>query len=289
MGQAQYSQYMVNGLVINPAYAGSRDVFSLSGSYRQAWTSLPGSPNYQMVSAHMPLKNDRVGLGMILGSENEGPYKTLHGSFDYAFRIHFNNSVLSMGLRATAEYKKENFNGLKFDPSDPVFINNAVFQPNFGFGMYYYNSRFFAGLSMPRMITYGIADTTSGSTMSFSPVDYHYLATAGALIGKGNIKWKPTVLFQYYGLQKDYSVDINSFFIFLDDRIWLGASYRKGHNSIVDQVIGLMEIRITEQIMVGYSYDYSLGPYNSMLHGSHEIYVRFEPVHTIKAFNPRYF
>ncbi|HHJ09523.1 MAG TPA: type IX secretion system membrane protein PorP/SprF, partial [Bacteroidetes bacterium] len=203
--QGQYSQYMVNGLVINPAYAGSRGVFSLSGCYKQVWTALPGSPIYQQIGAHMPLKNDRVGLGMVLGSNKEGAYQTMYGSFDYAYRIHFENSVLSMGIRATAECKKENFDGLKYDPSDPVFVNNSVFRQNFGFGVYYYNSRLFAGLSVPGMITYGMTDTSFTEKLtSFNPVDYHYLATVGVLVGKGKFKWKPTVLFQYLGLQNDY-------------------------------------------------------------------------------------
>ena len=291
VAHAQYSQYMVNGLVINPAYAGSRDVFSLSGSYRQTWTGFPGAPSYQLISAHMPLKNDKIGLGMILGGKHEGAYKTLYGSFDYAYRLHFTKSVLSMGLRATAGNKRENFNGLKFDPSDPVFVNNSVFQPNFGFGLYYYTSRYFAGLSIPEMITYGIPDTTftTGNNMSFNPKNYHYMATMGVLVGQGGLKWKPSFLLQYYGMQKEYCFDINSFFIFFDDRIWLGASYRTSSDNIADQIIGLIEIKVTEQIMIGYSYDYSMGPYSTMMHGSHEIYIRFEPVHTIKAVNPRYF
>ncbi len=288
--QGQYSQYMVNGLVINPAYAGSRDIFSLSGSYKQVWTALPGAPSYQQISTHMPLKNDRIGLGMVLGNNKEGASQTMYGSFDYAYRIHFEKSVLSLGLRATAEYKKENFDGLHYDPADPVFVNNSVFQPNFGFGIYYYNSRMFAGLSMPRMITYGMTDSSFTENLtSYNPNDYHYLATAGFLAGKGKLKWKPTVLFQYFGFQKDYSVDLNSFFILFDDKVWLGASYRTGGKTIADQVVGLIEVKITEQLMIGYAYDYTMGPYSSMLSGSHEIYIRFEPVHTIKAINPRYF
>ncbi len=288
--QAQYSQYMFNGQVINPAYTGSRGVFSLSGSYKQVWTALPGSPGYQQIGANMPLKNDRIGLGLLLGSSQEGAYRSLYGSFDYAYRIHFEKSVLSMGLRVTAGNQQENFNGLVFDPSDPVFVNNSVFHPNFGFGLYFYSSRMFAGISMPEMVTYGLTDTSfTGNVTSYNPKDYHYLATAGVLVGKGNLKWKPTLLFQYYGFQKDYSMDINSFLIFFEDKIWLGASYRLGGKTIADQVVGLIEVKITPQLMIGYSYDYTLGPYSSIMSGSHEIYIRFEPIHTIKAMNPRYF
>ena len=289
--RGQYSQYMVNGLVINPAYAGSRDIFSLSGSYVKTWSSFPGAPTHQLLSVHSPLKNDRIALGGILGNQKVGAYQSLYGSFDYAYRIMLSkNSVLSFGLRVTAEQKKENYDQLYFDPADPVFVNNSVFQPNFGFGLYYYTPRFYLGLSMPQMVTYGLSDTTStGTSSSFSPADYRYMLTSGAMIGKGGVKWKPSVLLQYFGREKDFRIDLNSMFLFFEDRIWLGASYRMGGENLADQVVGIIELQVMPQLMIGYSYDHSLGAYGTMLGGTHEIYIRFEPVHIIKAVNPRYF
>ena len=289
--RGQYSQYMVNGLVINPAYAGSRNIFSFSGSYVKTWSSFPGAPTHQLLSIHSPLKNDRIALGGIIGNRKVGAYQSLYGSLDYAYRIMLNkNSELSFGLRVTAEQKKENYNQLYFDPADPVFVNNSVFQPNFGFGLYYYAPRFYLGLSMPQMVTYGLSDTTStGTNRSFSPAVYRYMLTSGAMIGKGGVKWKPSLLLQYYGQVKDFRIDINSMFLFLEDRIWLGVSYRMGGENLADQVVGMMELQVTPQLMIGYSYDHSLGAYGSMLGGTHEIYIRFEPVHIIKAVNPRYF
>ncbi len=289
--RGQYSQYMVNGLVINPAYAGSRDIFSLSGSYVKTWSSFPGAPTHQLLSVHSPLKNDRIALGGILGNQKVGAYQSLYGSFDYAYRIMLSkNSVLSFGLRVTAEQKKENYDQLYFDPADPVFVNNSVFQPNFGFGLYYYTPRFYLGLSMPQMVTYGLSDTTStGTSSSFSPADYRYMLTSGAMIGKGGVKWKPSVLLQYFGQEKDFRIDLNSMFLFFEDRIWLGASYRMGGENLADQIVGIIELQVMPQLMIGYSYDHSLGAYGTMLGGTHEIYIRFEPVHIIRAVNPRYF
>ena len=287
----QYSQYMVNGLVINPAYAGSRDIFSLSGSYVKTWSSFPGAPTHQLLSVHSPLKNERIALGGIIGNQQVGAYQSLYGSFDYAYRIMLSkNSVLSFGLRVTAEQKKENYNQLYFDPADPVFVNNSVFQPNFGFGLYFYAPRFYLGLSMPQMVTYGLSDTTStGTSRSFSPSDYRYMLTSGAMVGKGGVKWKPSVLLQYFGQEKDFRIDLNSMFLFFEDRIWLGASYRMGGENLADQIVGIIELQVMPQLMIGYSYDHSLGAYGTMLGGTHEIYIRFEPVHIIKAVNPRYF
>ncbi len=289
--EGQYSQYMVNGLVINPAYAGSREVFSVSGSYVKTWSSFPGAPTHQLLSVHSPLKNDRIALGGVLGNKQIGAYQSLYGSFDYAFRIHMKEgSVLSMGLRVTALQKKEDFTKLQIDPGDPVFTNNSLFEPNFGFGLYYYAPRFYAGFSIPEMATYALSDSSSdGTTMSLSPSDYRYMLTSGALIGKGGLKWKPGVLVQYFGTTGDVRLDLNTMFLFMEDRIWLGASYRMGAENLADQVVGIIEVKVTPQLMIGYSYDHSLGDYGSMLGGTHEVYIRFEPVHVIEAVNPRYF
>ena len=59
----QYSQYMFNQLVINPAYAGSRDAISSVIDLRQQWLSMPGAPTTANISAHSPLKMENIGVG----------------------------------------------------------------------------------------------------------------------------------------------------------------------------------------------------------------------------------
>src|SRR5512137_100000 len=65
LGFPVYSQYLQNGLVINPAYTGTREVLSTFLSYRMQWMGTKGSPVLQSVSFHSPMKNDKVALGMM--------------------------------------------------------------------------------------------------------------------------------------------------------------------------------------------------------------------------------
>src|SRR6218665_558866 len=62
--EVMYSQYMFNTLAINPSYAGSRDVLSLTALGRYQWIGVPGSPNTHSFSLDMPIKNEKMGLGL---------------------------------------------------------------------------------------------------------------------------------------------------------------------------------------------------------------------------------
>ena len=59
LGHAQqqplYTQYMFNGLVLNPAYAGSQETFTATALFRTQWAGIEDSPQTQTVSAHSPL------------------------------------------------------------------------------------------------------------------------------------------------------------------------------------------------------------------------------------------
>jgi hypothetical protein len=65
LGYPVYSQYLQNGLLINPAYAGSRGALSAFLSYRMQWMGIPDAPVFQSVSLNTPMKNDNVGIGIM--------------------------------------------------------------------------------------------------------------------------------------------------------------------------------------------------------------------------------
>src|SRR6266568_1390386 len=69
----QYSQYMFNQMVINPAYAGSKEAVSAVADLRQQWVSMPGAPKTGTISMHGPLSFNSVGVGGHMVYENIGP------------------------------------------------------------------------------------------------------------------------------------------------------------------------------------------------------------------------
>ena len=59
----QYSMYMFNGLYLNPAYAGSHEVISISAIYRHQWAGFEGAPRSASIGVHTPLLKNKHAHG----------------------------------------------------------------------------------------------------------------------------------------------------------------------------------------------------------------------------------
>jgi len=230
LGFPVYSQYLQNGMAINPAYTGTREVLSGFMSYRIQWMGTNGSPLLQSVSLHSPMKNDKVGLGLTAQFLSYGTTKStsLYGS--YAYHIRLREGRLSFGMKAGADLSNTDYTGLLLnDPDDPVFKTNdqSLVLPNAGAGVYYYTDRYYAGLAIPSFLSYRRSSSGSATPYhSFS--QYQFILTAGALIDISPVlKFKPSFLIDYSlnNTKKLAQFDINGNFI-IGDLIWAGASYR---------------------------------------------------------------
>lgn len=289
LGFPVYSQYLQNGLVINPAYTGTREVLSGTLSYRMQWIGTAGSPLLQSLSFHSPLKNDKVALGLITQFMKYGATKSTSIYASYAYHIKLRKGKLSFGLKAGTDISNTDYTGLLLnDPNDPVFKTNekALVLPNVGTGFYYFTDRLFAGVAIPSFLNY--QRTSSGSVMPYhSFSQYEFLFSSGALIQISSVlKFKPSVLIDYSldKTQKLKQLDINGNFI-IADLIWAGASYR-----ITEKVgVGIIQVQVNPQFMFGFSYDYPFGNMNSYSKGSTEFMIRYEFRYKVSAANPRYF
>jgi len=279
-----YSQYLMNGLAINPAYAGSRDVLSLSFSSRCQWVGFEGAPSTITVSGNMPFKNKALAMGLLLTKEKIGAQNNVSCFGNYAYRLRTNDGFLSFGLKAGFEMMKENNAQITTQKPDALF-NNGYLLPNFGFGIYFYNSKFFIGGSVPTFLSYREKSEGIGFEAFNNTRNYNYLLSAGMLFTVNeNFKLKPSTLLRYHA-NSPLQYDINCNFILLKDgKLWLGASYR--HQ---DAFVGLIDFQINTQFRLGYSYDYSLGFLSNYNSGSHEIVLRYEFRYILKALNPKYF
>ncbi len=154
------SQYLTNGLVINPAYAGTRGALSANLSYRKQWAKIVGAPQFQNLSLHSPInKKEKVALGLIAEYNTYGVTKDVGIYGFYAYSVQLGGGKLSMGAKGGVDFSTINFNDLKFpdgNPPDPLLMDNIEYPPlpNFGVGFYYYTDKYFAGLSVPSILTY---------------------------------------------------------------------------------------------------------------------------------------
>jgi type IX secretion system PorP/SprF family membrane protein len=231
---------------------------------------------------HSPIINEHIGVGLSVLNDKIGPTNNTSIVADFAYRMKLTQkSKLALGLSAGANIFQANLNTLNLDqPNDAVFQNNVNNKttPNFGFGMYYSRERFYAGLSAPNLIenSYSEVNQAGGSTL-IAKEQRHYFFIAGALINLGhNLDFKPTTLVKVTE-GAPIQADLTASFIIMK-RLLLGGMYRTG-----DAVGGLIGYDVTEQLHIGYSYDWSLGletgKYNN---GSHEIMLRYDFIFSSK-------
>jgi type IX secretion system PorP/SprF family membrane protein len=290
LGYPVYSQYLQNGLLINPAYAGTRGSLSAFMSYRLQWMGIPGAPVFQSISLNAPMKNDKVGLGIMAQFMKFGFTKSQNIYVSYAYHIKLKTGRLSFGLKGGFDRSNTDYSGiLTTTKNDPVFIadEKPYLLPNIGAGMYYVADKFFAGFSIPSFLSYR-KNSSSGSVEAFHSFNnYDVIFSAGGLITFSDaLKFKPSVMIDY-SLEKTKRLtqfDINGNFI-IGDLIWLGGSYRTSEQVVV----GILQVQLNPQFMFGFSYDYPAGRMNSYSKGSSEFILRYEFGYKVSAANPRYF
>jgi type IX secretion system PorP/SprF family membrane protein len=282
------SQYLTNGLIINPAYAGTRGALSANLSYRKQWAHIVGAPQFQNLSLHSPVnKREKVALGFVAEYLTFGVTKNvgLYGFYTYNVRV--GKGTLSMGLKAGADLSNTNYNNLRFpdgNPQDPLLIGDIRYTlPNLGTGLYYYTDRFFAGLSVPSILTYVSNETDQSAVSPDFGMFKTYFLTGTLISFSDGFKLKPSVLVRY-SFTEPLEVDLNANMIFAD-LLWIGGSYRIAEKAAV----ALLDLQVTPQLKLGYSFDYQLGHLNNYTSGTHEVSLRYEFEYSVSATSPRYF
>lgn len=289
LGFPVYSQYLQNGLMINPAYSGSRGALSAFLSYRMQWMGTSGSPVIQSASLHTPMKNDRVALGLTAQFMQFGYTRSASVYAAYAYHLRIGKGKLSLGLKGGFDKSNSDYSVINLTKKgDPVFPpnDNPYFLPNIGAGFYYFSQRFFAGVTVPSFLSY--SRTATGSVQAYHSFgDYNFVATAGCLVTFSSfLKFKPSVLIDYSPdkSKKLTQLDLNGNFI-LGDLIWLGGSWRTTEGVAV----GILQVQVNPQLMFGFSYDYPAGRMNLFSKGSSEFILRYEFGYRVSASSPRYF
>src|SRR5437899_5362889 len=90
---AQFSQYMFNGLYINPAYAGYKEQLNLHTFYRNQWTGFPGAPKTMSLSIDAPMMLYNMGLGLQISNDKVGIENSLSVYGIYSYRLQINDEA----------------------------------------------------------------------------------------------------------------------------------------------------------------------------------------------------
>jgi len=288
----QYTQYMYNTLVINPAYAGSRGAFSITGMHRSQWLGIDGAPKTQTLNFHTPM-SERVGIGLSIVNDEIGNGTNQETYFDGIFSYTIplaREKKLAFGIKAGVHLlnldfaKLANFNN---EVMGSGFVNvDNKFSPNFGFGIYYYDESFYAGLSVPNFLkTQHFNDSNSSNSFLETERFNIYFMTGYVYELNPRLQFKPALLVRM--LQgTPLQVDLSTTFL-INEKFNLGAAYR--WNGALSAMFGF---QLNDNMLLGLAYDREISELggSTFNDGSFEVILRYEFLTRFqRRLTPRFF
>ena len=267
-----YTQYMDNLLVINPGFAGSKNIGNALVVARSQWVSFDGAPATRSFSYNTPIEQKNIGIGFSLMSDKIGPLKQTGAYVDYSYFLQLSSDFrLGMGLKAGVSFFRANLTDLITITPDPIFDNDIYenFLPNVGVGFYLSSEDTYFGLSVPRLIENRIT-RQEVSTEYVNKQQMHLYFVGGhtfdlneefQLKTSGMMKWVKNAPFSF---------DVNALVGF-KEKFWLGAMYR------LNAAYGVIaQFRPIPELTIGYSYDITITELGGYQSGSHEVMLSYD-------------
>ncbi|PWS29428.1 hypothetical protein DHW03_06330 [Pedobacter yonginense] len=295
----QYTQYIFNQYLLNPALSGIENYVDFKAGYRKQWAGISDAPQTSFVSANWALGDNQLwsnaltsfpeqtgnpmdrnytqnytsspshhGMGVTGVLDKTGPISRLDANLTYAYHLQLSNNFnLSVGVAAGISRISLDVNALTFEnPNEPILSRALVTQikPDVSVGLWLYGARLFAGLSAQQILPQKLSFTGDASYNQGKEIP-HIFATAGYKFYVDNeIAAIPSFMVKFAS-PTPASVDLNMKFAF-KDKVWLGGSYRKG-----DSFAAMAGFNIGKMVNLTYSYDFTTSELNQVSNGSHEI------------------
>jgi type IX secretion system PorP/SprF family membrane protein len=293
----QYTQFMYNKLLINPAYAGARGVPSVTAIYRNQWIGFDGAPQSFLASFNSPFLSPRVGVGVTLSHNKIGLQRDFFGNIAYSYDLIAKEDVsLRMGVMGSLRSLGIDFSKSQaYQPNDPSVLNQRAndIYGNVGAGLYgTFMQKVYVGFSIPRIYS-NVIGVNPGANLPTAKEYRHMYGMAGAILPLSkDINLMPAVLVKYVQ-NAPVSTDIN---VNLDIRqkVTAGISYRLGGDGPGESVDLLVLWQIHEQFGVGAAYDFTLSNIKDYSAGSIEVMAQYDlrnknASKKKKMTNPRFF
>ena len=281
----QYTQYMYNMSVINPAYAGSKETVSGGVLYRQQWVGIEDAPTTGTFFMHSPVGRN-VGLGLSIISDKIGPVEENNFYADFSYTLNLGGEhKLAFGLKAGATMHKIDFTGIPatLPQTDPIFESsnpNTTFL-NLGTGLFYYTNKYYVAFSVPNMLKSKYLDYNG---RQYGTDVLHYFLTGGYVFDiNPNLKFKPFAMIKT-SINAPVSFDLSTNFM-LNDKFEMGATYR-----LEDSFGAMINVAVSPTLRIGYAYDRVVSDIGVISPSSHEVILLYDLNFPKKVSrSPRYF
>ncbi|WP_187262222.1 PorP/SprF family type IX secretion system membrane protein [Pontibacter beigongshangensis] len=295
----QYTQYIFNEMVINPAYTGSKELLNINATHRSQWSGLEGSPTSQVLSVDGLTRNGRLGLGFSALNDEIGVQTQLNAYGNASVRLNLSEtSRIAVGF--AGGFAQYTLDGTKLRPGSTIIPDVAVptgreseILPDIRGGVFFNTERFYAGFSAANLVPFKGSNPLIGT-----PVRQYFLSSGYVFDLSSALRFKPSFLLQddFKGPSK---MDLNAF-LMVYDRFWFGGSYRTAvplfsklpsdYNLQKRNAFAVIaQLFLTPSLRLGYSYDITLNDLRE--YPSHEVsvgYTFFKKQDT-RTLSPRFF
>lgn len=267
------SNYLNTAYLFNPAYSGIEGKTEISVLNRRQWTDIQGAPETQFMAFNGNRDDLKFGYsGYAFNDQTDIVARSgFYGS--YAWHVKFTDrNSLSLGLGAGYVNNNINVAGIRVpDELDPVLfsaLNTGKFDINFGFNLQF--GDFSLGAAVPNIL----APKVDFSDNYLGPMQYHYMrhyvvnTQYDVNLQKGLMTLSPFVTVRANEVtipQVDAGLMFNH-----KEYFYVGAAYRSSY-----AVTANTGLHLTENITLGYAYDFSLNTYGFALGNSHEFMLRY--------------
>jgi type IX secretion system PorP/SprF family membrane protein len=297
----QYTQYVFNNLLLNPAVSGIENCTDVRAGYRSQWTGLQGAPvtSYLTVTAPIGdkfLQGDATafpaaggenpssrlytqnymasephhGIGLMIVSDQAGPITQTNLDATYAYHIGLAARLnLALGVSAGVNHISLNTSQITLEnPFDPAIANgnNSQWKPDAGAGIWLYGPNYYFGASVLQLLPQNLYFSTNNAYSQSKTVPQYFVTSGVKLSLSDDIALLPSFLIKVIN-PEPITYDINAKISF-KDKFWIGGSYRR------DDSVGILAgVNISSFINVGYSYDITTSALNTVSNGTHEIVI----------------
>ena len=268
----QLTQFMDNGYVLNPAFAGMDDYYQVRTTIRNQWTGITDAPSTTILSIYGK-QEDNVGLGGVIFNDQYGHTSRAGGAISYAYHLSLNEKIkLSLALSGGFTQFKIDKNGWNVsNPNDPLTQGDVIVEtvPDATFGFNLYSQDWYLGVSIPQLLTsnLNLLDNNLANTLSTdqSGTLSRHLYVMGAYNFSASKNWniEPSLLLKSVTpspMQFDFAIKAT-----YDKKLWFGADYRS-----TGDIGALFGYSINDRYLIGYSYDILNSELSDYSTGSHE-------------------
>jgi type IX secretion system PorP/SprF family membrane protein len=297
----QYTQYVFNNLLLNPAVSGIENYTDVKAGYRSQWTGLQGAPVTSYLTVDAPLGDKFIqgdatafpaeggenpssrlytqnymaaephhGIGFMIVSDQAGPINQTNIDATYAYHLGLTDRLnLAVGVQGGVNHVILNTSQITLEnPFDPAIANgnNSQWKPDLGAGIWLYSSDYYFGASVQQLLPENLYFSTNNAYNQSKTVPQYFVTAGVKLFLTDDITLLPSFLIKEIN-PTPLTYDINAKISFRD-KFWIGGSYRR------DDSFGVLAgINISSFINIGYSYDITTSALNTVSNGTHEIVI----------------